>query len=170
MQGVVADAKPREAVRDQPPANEEVTNEEILTAEEVLANPLEDDAYADAVRCLSSMRYRRVEIVGNVALAFHGRGDEAWLNILPRRCPGLREGMILSIEQRSLRVCARDRFKGLPRTAIELSTPFCTLGQFQRVTPERLDAMRDALAARGRNRAVARTIRSANDGDASRVR
>ncbi len=149
---------------------DEARENEIPSAEEVLANPLDDDAYEDTVRCISAARYRRIEIVGNAALAFHSRSGDVWLNILPRRCPGLRSGMILSIEQRNYRVCARDRFRGLPRAALDLATPICALGRFQHVTPERLEAMREALAAQGRNKTVAKTKKSAQDANPTEIK
>lgn len=131
-----------------------------LTAEEILANPLQDSDYAQTTRCLSTARYRRVEIVNSQALAFHGRGDDVWLNMLHRRCIGLRKDMILSIEQTSLRVCARDRVKGMSRNSYEAAA-VCSLGRFQRLSKPGFDAMRDALLAGERNLTVARTLRSA---------
>lgn len=132
-----------------------------LTAEEILANPLQDSDYARTTRCLSTVRYRRVEIINSHALAFHGRGDDVWLNVLHQRCIGLRKDMILSIEQTSLRVCARDRVKGMSRSSFEAVGAACLLGRFQYVPRPQFDAMRDALLAGARNLTVGRTLRSA---------
>ena len=132
-----------------------------LTAQEVLANPLDEQAYANAVRCLAVSRYRRVEIVGDQALIFHGRGDDAWLNVLPRRCAGLRPNMVLAFEQSALRVCALDRFTALPRGASGFATSICSLGAFEHMNAEQVQARGAALLAAQRNRVVARTRRSA---------
>ena len=140
--------------------NAAAETEATLTAEEVLANPLDDSDYEQTTRCLSTVRYRRVEIVNGQALAFHGRGDDVWLNLLHRRCPGLRKGMMLSIEQTSFRVCAGDRITGASRHAIESVGAVCTLGRFLHVSKQQFEAMRDALLAGERNLTVDRTLRS----------
>ena len=131
-----------------------------LTAQEVLANPLDEQAYSNAARCLAVSRYRRVEIVGDRALVFHGRGDDAWLNVLPRRCAGLRPNMVLAFEQSALRVCALDRFTALPRGASGFATSICSLGSFEHMTAEQVRARSEALLAAQRNRVVTRTRRS----------
>ena len=141
--------------------------------EEVLANPLSDADYAESRRCLATSRYRRIEIVTDQALAFVGRGDTVWLNLLPHRCHGLRPDMVLIVEQSSMRVCARDRVLGLARastvagvrrrtTTIDaVGTATCPLGTFRSLPQENFAAVRDALIAARRNRTVARTKRSA---------
>lgn len=145
---------------------------EEITVEEVLANPLDDRAYANTQRCLSTARYRRIDIIADRALVFYGRGDDAWLNVLPYRCRGLRRDMILSIEQSNFRVCALDRFKGLPRASSQMATTVCALGEFERLSHDQVESRRDALLAQGRNRTVARTLRSAkgDSGEGARQR
>ena len=134
----------------------------VPTVQEILASPLDDQAYSNTTRCLAMARYRRVEIVGDQALVFHGRGDNAWLNVLPRRCAGLRPHMVLALERSVFRVCAMDRFKGLPRgSTTEFGTGICSLGTFEHMTSEQVQARSDALLERQRNRIVARTLRSA---------
>ena len=80
------------------PGKAEDTSDAEITAEEIFANPLDDDAYVMSSRCLSTGKYRRVEIMNNQILIFHGRGDNIWLNVLPNRCLGLQPDMILRIE------------------------------------------------------------------------
>ena len=139
---------------------EEPTDDAAITAEQILANPLEESAYAHKDRCLATARYRRIEIVGNMALAFHGRGDNLWLNVLPRRCPGLRANMVLVLEQSSLRICARDQFRGISPGNSAIRTSICTLGTFEQMTPEHFHAMRDALIAQQNTKTTARTVRA----------
>ena len=134
----------------------------VPSAEEVLANPLDDAAYADEQRCLATARYRRVDIESDRFLVFRGRGERAWINVLPRRCPGLRRDMVLAIEMRSARVCARDQFRGLPRLGTETGTSFCILGAFKPVAVEHLDAIRRALRDGHANPIVAKTVRSSD--------
>ena len=68
-----------------------------MTAEEILANPLSEEAYEQSSRCLSTGRYRRIEVMNNQILIFHGRGDNMWLNILPNRCMGLQPLSLIHI-------------------------------------------------------------------------
>lgn len=153
-----------EAAEPDPPAPTEA-DAQTLSVEEVLANPLGDGDYAESRRCLSTSRYRRIEIVTDQALAFVGRGDTVWLNQLPHRCHGLRRDMVLVVEQSSMRVCARDRVRGLARASTAVGTATCPLGAFRPLPRENFDAMRDALVAAHRNRTVARTKRSAPGDD-----
>ena len=138
-----------------------------ITAEEILANPLGEEAYEQSSRCLSTAKYRRVEIMNNQILVFHGRGDEMWLNILPNRCMGLQADMILTIERRGMRLCARDQFKGEPRFRLDTASMPCTLGEFHPTRPQNVAAIRDALEAGQRTTTVDRTVRSAGRGTAS---
>lgn len=135
-------------------------NDAIPSAEEVLANPLDDAAYADNVRCLATGRYRQVDILNDRVLVFRGRGGRAWINLLPRRCPGLRRDMVLAIETRGSRICYRDQFRGMPRIGPEAATGFCSLGTFRPVDADNLDAIRGALRASRANRTVTKTVRS----------
>ena len=135
--------------------------ESPITAEDILANPLGEEAYEQSFRCLSSGKYRRVEIMNNQVLVFHGRADEMWLNVLPNRCMGLQPDMIIRIDKRGLRLCARDQFRGLPRFRPDASSMPCTLGEFHPTRRENVTAIRDALEAGHQTTTVDRTVRSA---------
>ena len=135
-----------------------------ITAEEILANPLGDEAYQQSARCLSSGKYRRVEIMNNQVLIFHGRGDEKWLNIPPNRCLGLQGDMIPQFEKRGMRLCERDQFSGQPRFRLDAPSMPCSLGRFHPTNSDNIAAMRDALDASQRTKTVDRTVRSAGRG------
>lgn len=132
-----------------------------ITAEEILANPLGEEAYEQSSRCLSTGKYRRIEIMNHQVLVFHGRGDEMWLNILPNRCMGLQPDMILEIERRGMRLCARDQFRGTPRFRPDAPSMPCTLGEFHATRRENVNAIRDAIEAGQKTTTVDRTVRSA---------
>lgn len=132
----------------------------IPSAEEILANPLTDEAYVDDVRCLAAGRYRQVDILNDRVLVFRGRGGRAWINLLPRPCRGLRRDMVLAIETRGARICSRDQFRGMPRIGPEAATGFCSLGTFRPVEADNLDAIRGALRANSATRTVTKTVRS----------
>ena len=148
-------------VEKQQPAQDD---EPPITAEEILANPLGEEAYEQSSRCLSTGKYRRVEIMNHQVLVFHGRGEEMWLNILPNRCMGLQPDMILEIERRGMRLCARDQFRGMPRFRPDAPSMPCTLGEFHPTRPENVTAIRDALEAGQKTTTVDRTVRSAGRG------
>ena len=133
----------------------------IPEAQDVLGSPLDDADYAKSARCLFRGLYRRIEVLNDQVLVFHGRGERVWLNVLQRRCAGLRPDMILSLELRNMRICAHDQFRGVVRIGSDVSTPICILGEFAPVSPDNIHAMRDALMARQRNRTVEKTVRSA---------
>ena len=135
-----------------------------ITAEEILANPLGDEAYQQSARCLSSGKYRRVEIMNNQVLIFHGRGDQKWLNILPNRCHGLQGDMVPQFEKRGMRLCERDQFSGQPRFRLDAPSMPCSLGRFHATTSDGITAIRDALEASQRTKTVKRTVRSADRG------
>ena len=141
-------------------AGESSTTGAIPPAEEVLANPLDDAAYTNNRRCLSVGRYRQVDILNNQTLVFRGRGNRAWVNLLPRRCVGLRRDMILAIERRGPRICSRDQFRAMPRIGATVGTAFCSLGVFHPVHADNLGAIEGALRARHDNKVVTDTVRS----------
>ena len=138
-----------------------------ITAEDILANPLDDTAYVKSARCLSTGKYRRIEIMNNQTLIFHGSRDDAWLNVLPHRCLGLQPDMILSVEQRGMRLCARDRFRGVSRFQNDVPSMPCSLGDFHHVRSENIGAIRDAFEARGRTSTVAKTVGAGERGKAA---
>ena len=138
----------------------ETSTDAIPPAEEILANPLDDAAYSSNRRCLSVGRYRQVDILNSQTLVFRGRGNRAWVNVLPRRCVGLRRDMILAIERRGPRICSRDQFRAMPRVGAAVGTAFCSLGMFRPVDADNLGAIEGALEARHDNKVVTDTVRS----------
>lgn len=135
----------------------------LPAVEDILANPLDDAAYARTERCLSFSRYRRIEIIDEYTLLFRSRGDRAWLNVLPRRCPGLDRDMLLVLEHRGPRLCRLDRFQGASRIGGSVGTPLCAFGSFEPVRRDNVDAILGALQSAGRNPAVRRTVRGGAD-------
>lgn len=139
-----------------PSAEDEAGTQEKL--KDILSQPLDAEEYGTPQRCLSSFAYRDFDPIGDRYLLFEGRGDKLWLNELRGRCPGLRRSDALAFEMRGNRICDLDRFKiadwflwsryrrwpwdwldGVP----------CTLGSFQPVTPEQVEALRAALQDEG---------------------
>ncbi len=142
-------------------AAEEDAESTTPKVEDILANPLEDAAYVQDVRCLSPGRYRHIEIASDQVLIFHGRRDEAWVNILPRRCIGLRPDMVLVLDRRGLRTCRRDYFRAMPRMGSDFGTSLCALGYFKPVARSNLEGILEALAASRDSASISNTVRDA---------
>ena len=141
-------------------AEEGIEDEAGITVDEILANPLDDDAYVKSSRCLSPSRYRRIEIMNDRVVVFRGRGGDVWVNFLANRCLGLGPDMIVSVEKHGMRLCSRDRFRGLPRLRGGAGSMPCVLGDFHRVAAESVGAIHDAIQASERTTTVKRTVGS----------
>lgn len=125
--------------------------EELAT---ILSQPLEGDAYGDSRRCISSFSARDYSAVGDRYLVFDGPGKTLWLNELRGRCPGLTRASALAFRQQGSQICALDHFKvtdwfvwsRYQRWPWEwLDGVPCTLGRFQQVSAEQVEALRAAL-------------------------
>lgn len=120
----------------------------------ILSQPLDGEAYGEPRRCISSFSARDYSAIGNRFLVFDGPGDTLWLNELRGHCPGLSSGSALAFRQQGTQLCELDRFKvtdlfvwpryqrwpwewleGIP----------CTLGRFQPVSSQQVEALRAAL-------------------------
>lgn len=150
----------RGAEQCEAPTADGFEDEADITVEAILANPLDDDAYAKSSRCLTPGRYQRIEIMNDRVVVFHGRDDHVWVNYLAKRCLGLRPDMVLTVERHGMRVCARDRFRGRPRTRGGVPSMPCLLGDFHRVPANSVGAIRDAIRASERTTTVNRTVGS----------
>lgn len=117
------------------------------TLDDILNSPLSAADYSGASdRCLSSHEYRAVEILDDQLVLFKGNGGRLWINRLPRRCVGLRRNDVLRFEMRSNRLCEMDTFRSYDRSFVSaFGSGTCTLGQFQPVTPEQVEAIQVAF-------------------------
>lgn len=134
-------ARPAEEV---PPSAAEAKQEAI---EDILSTPLEAEEYAEAARCLPTHAYRSVEVLDDQNVLFKGPGDRAWLNQLRHRCIGLRRNDTLRFNLRDNRVCDLDTFESVD-TFFRMWTrtsATCSLGRFQPVTPEQVEAIKAAI-------------------------
>lgn len=115
---------------------------------EILDTPMEEAVKPE--RCLSVHAYRRVEILDNQRLVFHGRGGDAWLNQLARPCVGLRPDYTLTFEIRHNSVCAMDTFRAVS-SAMGAMTPLgptCFLSDFEPITEAQVTLLKEALKQR----------------------
>ena len=126
-------------------ANDEET-EAPLDVETILANPLGAEDYRRGQRCLSRGNYREIEVLDESNLLFVGR-RRTWLNRLRSRCPGLRQNMVIYLNQRGSRICQFDDFRARHRIGPGFPTPACVLGEFEAIDPAQVEGLRDAVPA-----------------------
>ena len=129
--------------------------------EAILANPLGNADYVNESRCIAGAGYGSVEVVDDRNLIFEGRRGKLWWNRLRQRCLGLHSAMRLTMERRSWRFCARDRFRGVGRSSTELPSTICELGNFVELDAESSELLRRAIEASRRNTVVGTTVRRA---------
>ncbi|MEQ8860536.1 MAG: DUF6491 family protein [Pseudomonadales bacterium] len=136
------------------PADREASERRQETVADILNQPLDAEEYGTPRRCMSEIALRDFEPLGDRYLVFEGSRGTLWLNELKGRCPGLDRGRTLAFRNQSFQVCEFDQFlvsdwfvwsryrrwpwnwtDGIP----------CTLGKFQPVSGDQVDALRAAL-------------------------
>ena len=134
------------AAVEEPPAPAE-------TAEEILrADPDETD-YGTANKCIRSQRVVRTRILSNRHIVFEMPRSERFLVTLPMPCPELRPGAKLAFERGGPRLCEFDDVRVLIETGLDYARlgPTCRLAHFESVTPDQVDALRQALRQKPRS-------------------
>lgn len=139
----------------QPDPQAQAQRQESL--DDILNQPLDADEYGTPRRCISQFAYRDFQPLGDRYVLFEGPGDRLWLNELRGRCPGLQRSSALAFDTRGNQICELDRFKITDWFVLSrFSRPPwdwlegipCTLGKFQPVTPDQVEAVRAALDVR----------------------
>jgi Family of unknown function (DUF6491) len=113
-------------------------------AQLILDQPLPESAYIDSVHCLPLRSYRNVEVLDPAHLLFWGSRDRVWLNQLRYPCFGLSDDKILRFETTGSSLCRMDTFQGIDR-ASQFPSSLCSLQDFERVTPEQANQLRNWL-------------------------
>ena len=123
-------------------------DEEPLDVEEILNADPEAEEYVKTVRCLPVRRIRSATALDDRHIVFQISRTERYLVQLPRRCPGLRRNDTIVYEAVSgMSVCRNDSIRGtfgFGPGSRELG-PRCPITEFQRITPEQLDLLRESL-------------------------
>ena len=129
----------------------------------ILSQPLEEGVPVSAQRCLSDSQYRGFRALDDRRILFEGRGDRLWINTLRTRCPDLRNATILRVRSAGLatRTCDGDQFVASDwfswpwyrRWPWQWGSPWgtgviCTLGKFQPVSEEQVEAIETVLRSR----------------------
>ncbi len=144
------EAPPSEAAQVEQPASQDSAKSEktpLPPLDELLERSGENPQdYTE--RCLATSRIRTHEVLDAQHLVFVMSNKERYLVQFPHRCIGLRRGNAISYETRSSRLCKMDSIRPLEYrgSAIERGIP-CYIDEFQKVTPEQVDFLKEALRA-----------------------
>ena len=123
-------------------------DEEALDVEDILNTDPEAEDYVESVRCLPVRRIRSAMALDERHIVFRVSRKELYLVQLSRRCPGLRRHDAIVYESSSgMTVCRNDSVRGTFGYGMGSRQlgPRCPITDFQRVTPEQLDMVRESL-------------------------
>lgn len=126
------------------------SNEEPLDVEEILSAEPETEDYAKSMRCLQVRRIRSATALDDRHIVFSVSRSEQYLVQLARRCPGIRRNDTLVYETTGgMSVCRNDSVRGtfgFGPGSRQLG-PRCRITEFQQITTEQLDLLRETLKA-----------------------
>lgn len=143
-----AQEEPEKEAAQVEPKEEPAVLEDIET---ILTQPLGQDEYVEAERCLSRYSFHSVDIIDDAHVLFSGRRGKAWLNTLRRPCIGLNRRDIPKFEYRaSSQLCNLDDFVGMDSgfSGFTRTSASCALGDFQPVTPEQVALIKATVESR----------------------
>jgi len=121
---------------------------------DILAEPLDEEAYGTPRRCISESAYRDFESLGDRHVLFKGPGGKLWLNELRGRCPGLERSSTLVFRTHGFQICDMDQFQVTDWFLWERYQRWpwhwpegipCTLGRFRPVSEAQVEAIKAAL-------------------------
>ena len=96
-------------------------------------------------RCIPLNRVRRTEIIDDQTIVFYVSRNDAFINNLPRRCPGLRTNSRFMYEVNQSRLCETDWITVLERFGTTFSRGFnCRLGVFHPASAEIVASIKEA--------------------------
>jgi hypothetical protein len=101
----------------------------------------ESDAPRAAQACLNQPTIRRTRILNDRNIVFMTRDGQIYNNQLPRQCPSLRRGSLVSYPIEQSRLCAGNSFQVMWETSARNYAPafICQLGQFLPITQGELE-------------------------------
>jgi hypothetical protein len=111
----------------------------------------QDDAALDRTPrdCIIVSSIDQTEALDDQNLIFHMRGDRAFRNHLPRRCPGLERENRIAYQTTGGRLCSIDTITVLEQFGVGFRNGFtCRLGEFVPLSPEEIEDL--DLRRRGR--------------------
>jgi len=131
--------------------------------EAILSEPLDTERFGTTRRCLAGHEYRSFRAIDDRRVLFESRRGQLWLNTLRVRCLDLRDATVLRVKSISMfgRICEMDSFEAGDwftwpwyrrwpwHWGASWSTGMtCSLGKFQPVTPDQVDAIEAAIRSK----------------------
>ncbi len=116
----------------------------VLSAFFSFANATDADADLDFVEnCVSIARIDHTKIIDDQTIVFYMRGDDIYVNNLPKRCPGLKRADSYSYRTSISQLCNVDLIRVLDSFAGDLPRPgvACGLGKFTLSSPEAVELL-----------------------------
>ncbi len=116
----------------------------LLTAFISLANATDADLQVDLVEnCVSISRIDHTRIIDDRTIVFYMRGDQIYINHLPKRCPGLKRADSYSYRTALNQLCNVDVIRVLDSFGGDLPRPgvACGLGKFSLSSAEALELL-----------------------------
>ena len=116
----------------------------------------EDGAFDRTPRdCIVVSTIDATEAVDDQNLIFRMRGNRAYRNHLPRRCPGLERENRFSYQTRGGRLCSIDTITVLEQVGVGFRNGFtCRLGEFVPLSPEEIEDFELREEGRGTQGAI----------------
>ena len=122
--------------------------EEPLDVEEILSAEPESEDYVKSVRCLPTRRIRSATALDGQHIVFRVSRRESYLVRLARRCPGIRrQDTIVYEASGGMSICRNDSVRGTFGYGVGSRQlgPRCPITDFQRITPEQIELLRETL-------------------------
>ena len=124
------------------------SGEAPLDVEEILSADPESEDYVQSVRCLPVRRIRSATALDDRHIVFRVSRGEQYLVQFARRCPGVRKNDTIAYETTGgMSVCRNDSVRGTYGygPGSRQLGPRCPIPEFQRITAEQLDLLRETL-------------------------
>jgi hypothetical protein len=114
----------------------------------------DDEAFDRTPRdCVITQTIDKTDAIDDQNIIFYMRGNKAYRNHLPRKCPGLERENRIGYETHSSRLCAIDTITVLEDFGVGIRPGFtCRLGEFVPLSPaeiEELEFREDGEAVQG---------------------
>jgi hypothetical protein len=107
--------------------------------------------------CLSVSRIDKTKAIDDQNIIFYARGDRAYRNHLPRKCPGLERENRFAYRTSVGRLCSTDTITVLEQFGVGLRNGFtCRLGEFVPLSPAEVEEL-EQLEEGGRGRRAIET-------------
>jgi hypothetical protein len=132
-------------------AGADIAAETPPSVDAILSGATNDGGYAKTQRCLRTDMISRTRVLNDRYIVFETGRSQRWLAKLGQACPMLRPDSKLQFDVRDPRLCQWDAVRVLLDNGpgrFPTPGPPCQMPEFQEVTQQQVDALREALKVR----------------------